>query len=153
MKKFSIYFLVIMFLFVTGCRTNASKEMITLEDFESISVNSNFMVVDTGEEYSDANYIVGAKKATLGNIEIEMLEYTDIASAETVHADHIDSFNLLKATGAYEIKDEGNNYYKYELVSNGYFMVSVRVENTLIYCKTLLNNKETVEDVFEKYGY
>ena len=39
------------------------------------------------------------------------------------------------------------------LISNGYYMISSRVENTLIFCKTNLDNKATVENVLGKLGY
>ena len=65
----------------------------------------------------------------------------------------LDSFNLLKSTGASEKKDKGDNYYKYFLISNNYYMVSSRVDNTLIFCKTLLTNKEEVDKVLDELGY
>jgi len=153
MKKLGIFLLVGIFLFVTGCSSNKSKVVVDLENFASITSNGSFSVVDMSGDYSDVSYIVGVREAKLDGIKIEMFEYTDVDSAKKVHEEHIDSFNLVKATGAYEIKDKGKNYYHYELVSNGYYMISTRVENTVIFCKTLLTNKDKVEEIFIELGY
>lgn len=153
MKRISIYFLMIVCLFVTGCGTDKVKEVATLDEFDNVSVNNSFVVNDNMESYKNVDYIVEAKKAVLNDIEIEMIKYTSSDYAKTVHDGQIDSFNLLKNTGAYEEKDKGNNYYRYALVSNGYYMVSTRVDDTLVFCKTLLGNKETVEKIYEDLGY
>ena len=82
-----------------------------------------------------------------------MIKYTDNESAEKVLEGHIESFNLLKSTGASEKDTKGDNYHKYFLVSNNRYMISVRVENTLVFCKTLITNKETVDKVLNELGY
>ena len=153
MKRISIYFLLIVCLFVTGCGTDKVKEVATLDKFDNVSVNNSFVVNDNMESYKNVDYIVEAKKAVLNDIEIEMIKYTSSDYAKTVHDGQIDSFNLLKNTGAYEEKNKGSNYYRYVLVSNGYYMVSTRVDDTLVFCKTLLVNKETVEKIYEELGY
>lgn len=153
MKRISIYFLMIVCLFVTGCGTDKVKEVATLDEFDNVSVNNSFVVNDNMESYKNVDYIVEAKKAVLNDIEIEMIKYTNSDYAKTVQDGQIDSFNLLKNTGAYEEKDKGNNYYRYALVSNGYYMISTRVDDTLVFCKTLLGNKETVEKIYEELGY
>ena len=48
---------------------------------------------------------------------------------------------------------KGKNYYRYELVSNGYYMINTRVDNTLIFCKVMLNDKETVDEILDELGY
>ena len=153
MKKLSIFVLIIMCLFITGCGEPKEKKVTTLSNFNSILVGKNFNVKDNMEEYTDVNYISGSKKATYGDIEIEMVKYTDVESAKKVQDAQIESFNLLKSTGAFEDKIKGNNYYKYILVSNGRYMVSTRVEDTLVFCKTLLQNKELVETIYNELGY
>lgn len=150
MKKFKICFLIVMCLFIVGC-SNESKEVVTLEQFSTVTSEKDFVVVL--QDYSKVDYIEEARKATLNGIEIEMIRYTDSEFAEKVQEEQIDNFNLLKTTGAYEEKDKGSNYYRYALVSNGYFMINTRVDNTLIFCKTLLENKESVEEIFDELGY
>lgn len=153
MKKLSIYLLMVMCLFMTGCGEEKTKELVTLDNFSTIAMNNNFVVSDNMEGYESVSYIEGSKKAVLDDIEIEMIDYTDSDSAELVLESHIESFNLLKSTGAHEKDSDGDNYHRYFLVSNNKYMISARVEDTLIFCKTDLDNKETVDKIFEELGY
>ena len=153
MKKLSIYILMVMCLFVTGCGVNKEKTVATLDDFNVVLVNNNFTVHDNMDDYNDVDYILDAKKALYEDVEIEMIEYIDSEYAKKVQDAHIDKFNLLKSTGAFEDTEKGNNYYKYILVSNNRYMISSRVENTLVFCKTMLENKEIVEKIYNELGY
>jgi len=103
--------------------------------------------------YQNVDYIVGSKIAKYDDIEIELVKYTDSDYAKKVQDSQIESFNLLKSTGASEKKNKGSNYYKYVLISNGYYMISSRIDNTLIFCKTSLGNKGAVEKLFNELGY
>ena len=150
MKKLSIYLFIIMCLFITGCGNNV-KDAVSLEDFSSVASGKNFVVML--QDYSNVNYINEARIATTDGIEIEMINYTDVKYAKQVQDEQIESFNLTKTTAAWEHKDKGKNYYRYEMVSNGYYMINTRVDNTLIFCKTLLENKEKVQEIFDELGY
>lgn len=151
MKKLNICLLVIVCLFMVGCTSNKTKETTTLENFSTELSNNNFQVVL--KDYSNIDYIVESRVGTYNDIEIEMIKYTDSSYADKVHGEHIESFNLLKSTGAAEVKDKGKNYYKYSLVSNGYYMISSRVDDTLIFCKTSINNKDLVDSIYTNLGY
>jgi len=153
MKKISISLLLIICLVMTGCGEPKTKELITLDDFNTILTNNSFSVSDNMSNYGNVSYIEGSKKAILDDIEIEMIDYTDSKSAEKVLEGHIESFNLLKSTGAHEGDTDGDNYHRYFLVSNNKYMISARVQDTLIFCKTDLDNKDTVDKIFEELGY
>lgn len=153
MKKLSIYFLVIICLFMTGCSSNKKKDIISLNDFDKILTDNGFTVSDNMSNYSNVDYIVEAKIAVIDDIEIEMVKYTTNDYAVAVQDNQIESFNLLKSTGAHEDKEKGSNYYKYVLVSNNRYMINSRVDDTLIFCKTLLENKEKVEEIYSELGY
>ena len=153
MKKIGIYLLIIGVLFVTGCSNNTVKTAATLDDFESVLVEQSFTVSDNMKEYSGVDYVLESKKAIYDDIEIEMVKYTDSEYAKKVQDSQIESFNLLKSSGAAEKNFSGDNYHKYFLVSNNRYMISVRVENTLVFCKTLITNKETVDKVLNELGY
>ena len=149
MKKLSICLLIIFSLFITGCG-NKTKVAISLEEFSQKASNMHFVV--TFEDYN-VDYINEARTASMDGIEIQMINYKEAKHAIQVQEEQIESFNLLKTTGAWEKKDSGKNYYRYETVSNGYYMINTRVDNTLIYCKTLLKNKDTVQNLFNELGY
>lgn len=153
MKKLSVYLLMIMCLFMTGCGEDKVKVSVTLDDFNTVLTNKGFTVNDNMNAYSGVDYIIDSKKAILDDIEIEMVKYSNSDYAGKVLDSQIDSFNLLKSTGAQEKKDKGSNYYRYSLVSNGRYMISTRVDDTLVFCKTLLENKEIVEEIYNELGY
>lgn len=153
MKKLNICLLLGICLFMTGCGEPKTKNVITMDEFTTITTNSNFTVSDNMKEYKNASYIDDAKVAVLDDIQVEMITYSTEDYAEQVIEGHIENFNLLKNTGAHEKNTEGENYHRYFLVSNNKYMISARVENTLIFCKTDLDNKETVDKLFEDLGY
>ena len=151
-KRYFILLGLVICLILTGCG-GGSKEVKSTSDFNTVASNNGFTVNDNMSTYSGNDYITGAMVATTSDITIEMVIYDSVENANKVQEGQIDSFNLLKSTGASEKKDKGDNYYKYFLISNNYYMVSSRVDNTLIFCKTLLTNKEEVDKVLDELGY
>ena len=144
-------FLLIIF-FVTGCG-NKTKVVASLDDFANVASNKGLTVADNIEGYQPVDYILEAKVAVDDDITIEMIKYSNEDYASKAQNSHIESFNLLRSTGAHEVKDKGNNYYSYELVSNGRYMFSIRVENTLIFGKVLLEDKELIEELLNDLEY
>ncbi len=153
MKKFFILF-ICLFLLV-GCtkESKESKEVRSISDFENASINAGFSVSDNMNKYVGVNYITSAWVATLDDISLEMVVYTDTDNLKKVQDEQIESFKLIKNTATTEHKEKGSNYYKFWMISNGYYMVSSSVDNTLVFCKTPLGNKEKIEVVLDNLGY
>ena len=142
MKKRYLLLGGIIFLLLTGCG-NTSMEAKSLSDFENAGNNNNYVVTDNKENYKNSDYIVEASLASYNDISIEMIVYDTSDNASLVQEEQIKNFNLLKSTGASEKRDKGNNYY----------MISSRIDNTLIFCKTPLSNKDKVENLINEMGY
>lgn len=140
-------------LFMTGCGEEKIKKVATLDEFSNIATSKNFNVTDNADLYANVNYIDGSKTVYLDDISFEMVVYSDVETATKSQDNHVESFNLLRSTGAHEEKDKGNNYYSYKLISNGRYMFSIRVENTLLFGKVLLEDKEIVEEIIKELGY
>ena len=153
MKCFKFCLLIIICLVITGCSSNETRSAISLKDFNNTAEFNAFTVENNMKAYASVDYILEASLATYDDITIEMIVYIDSEHASLVQEQHIESFNLVKSTGAHEIRDEGQNYYRYGLISNGYFMISVQVDNTVIFCKTFLDNKEMIDNIYNKLGY
>ena len=153
-KKNLLLLLLLICAFVTGCG-NKTKEVTTIDSFNDSATRNGFTVKDNLDKYKSDNYIVNASLATYNDdIKIEMIVYDSEESAIKVQDEQLKQFNLSKNTGAGgEKKDKGKNYYKYFLVSNNFYMLSTRVDNTLVFCKTLLSNKEKVESILNDIGY
>ena len=152
MKKKILLLGIFMLLLLTGC-DGGVHEVKNISDFETTAKSNGFTVVNNKDSYGEVSYIKEAVKATTSDIVIEMIVYDNADDAEKVLEEHIKSFNLLKSTGAAEKKQTGDNYHKYFLISNNYYMVSSRIDNTLIFCKTLVTNKEDVDKVLNALGY
>lgn len=152
-KSLSTLLLIMMCLLITGCSSKEIKEVATLDEFSTIAMNKNFTITDNMDSYDKIDYILGSKKAIYNDIEIEMVKYTDSDYAKKAQDNHIESFNLLRSTGAHEVKDKGSNYSNYELISNGRYMFSHRVDDTLIFGKVLLEDKDIAEEIINELGY
>ena len=153
MKKISVIFLVLFCLIITGCTSNKSKDVKSLSDFENVCVSNNFSVSDNMKEYSDVDYVSDAKAATNDNIKIQMVVYDNSEDAQKVLEDHISTFMTMKGSGSVINNDKGKNYYHFDMISNGYYMVSSRTNNTLMFVKTPVSNKELIDKIFNELGY
>ena len=155
MKKINLFLLIISILLFTGCGNDIkNKEIKSIENFNQVAINNGFNVNDNKENYTEYNYIIKASIATFGSdITIEMIEYDNKENAIKVQQSQINNFALLKSTGAKEKNIKGDNYHKHYLISNNHYMVSTRVENTLIFCKTLLINKDKVDNILDELEY
>lgn len=153
-KRYLLILLLFSFSFViTGCASSKTKEVGTLTDFEVKGANENFLINDNMSEYKDVNYVIDAKKAVLNDITVQMVVYDNNENAQKVHDSHIETFMTMKSSGTVINKDKGKNYYHFDMVSNGYYMISSRIDNTLIFVKTPVENKTIVNELFNNLGY
>lgn len=153
MKGKKIWLLVLVAFLCIGCASNKEKVMASYDNLNTVMTSNGFNLTDSKSNYADKDYIINSYLAVKDDITIEFIEYDTEDSAEKILKNHIDSFNLLKSTGASEKKENGKNYHKYILISNNQYMTSVRVNNTLMFCKTPLTNKDIVIKVFDDLGY
>jgi len=153
MKKFKLFLALCLIFFLIGCSSNEEKVAIDNNTFNSVLTENGFAVVDSSSSYQTESYIISASTGKYDDIEIQFIKYTDSTSAEKVLEGHIETFNLRKSTGASTINKKGKNFHKYILISNNYYMLSARVEDTLIFCNTPLKNKDLIEKILETIKY
>lgn len=153
MKKISFCLLLFICLFITGCGEEEVKVATTIDKFVEVSQNNNLLIVDNSDAYDVVDYIVDSRKAVVDDTEIEMVVYIDSEHADKALEHHIDSFETLKSTAAAEKEKKGNNYHSYFLISNNRYMISTRIDNTLIFSKSMLEDKELVEKIISELGY
>lgn len=152
MKRYSLFILIIICLLLTGCNDKV-KEAKGITDFQTVCTNEGFTTHSSMIDYKDYNYILDALKANNENIEIEMISYDTDESAKKVQDQQIDNFMNLKSANAIINKEKGKNFYKYSMISNRYYMVSSRIDNTLLFAKVSLENKDTIDKIFDELGY
>ena len=143
--------LIILILFMTGC--GSVKTATNVNNFENVALSKGFSTYKGSSSYDNISYITEYSTVSFGDTVIEMIVYDNSKNADKVQASHIESFNLLKNTGAQVIKEKGKNYYHYSLISNGRYMLSTRVDNTLIFCKVMLEHKDLVDSIIDELGY
>ena len=149
MKRKYLLLLVIFCMLISGCsNSNKTKDVKTSGEFNTVALNNNFTI------YENTNYILEAKIAKINeNDAIEMVIYKDVDSAKKVQEKQVEQFSVRKNTGASIDKDKGSNYYKYVMISNNMYMVSSRIDNTLVFCMTSLNNKDSFSKFIDQLGY
>ena len=91
--------------------------------------------------------------ATLDNITMEMVIYDTDENAIKAQDSQIATFNNMKGSGAVISKDKGENYYNYNMITNGYYTISTRIDNTLIFTRVPVDYKEQIDNVLNELGY
>ena len=152
MKRISLVLLGFFCLLLTGCG-GETKEVKTLKDFETSGTNNGFTVTDNLLSYNNAKYITGSYVAALDDTQVEMVVYDTEANAKKAQDNQIKSFKNIKSSGATGSSEKGENYYSFTLISNGYYMVTSRIDNTLIFSKTLIENKDKVTTLLDSLDY
>lgn len=153
MKKKLTLLLLIVIIFITGCTSNKSKTVIDSPKFTESATNNSFTVSDNSDNYKEQNYIISSTIAKIDDLVIEFVIYDSEDTAKKAQEQQIDNFNLLKSPNSFVNKSSGKNYYHYSMTSNNYYMISTRVENTLIFSKVKEEDKDKVENVINELNY
>lgn len=151
MKK--IFLLLVLVLFMTGCSSNVTKSAKNVNDLETLALSKGFTVDEENKDYDGVSYIREYSRVIHGESKVEMIVYDDSEKASKVQESHIESFDLLKSTGAQAKKESGKNFLHYSLVSNNRYMLTTRIDGTLIFCKVMVEDKELIESLIAELGY
>lgn len=151
MKKFKIVLMVMIVFLITGCASKV-KDVKSIDNFKNSAEEKDLIASDNIENYT-ADYINEAMIATRDDLEIEMIVYDNDENASKIQESHIKAFMNMKSTGSIIKKNKGKNYYKFTMISNGYYLVTSRIDNTLVFTKTLLKNKYIVDSILDKMEY
>ena len=153
MKKLKILLAIVLMGCLVGCASNEEKVAVDTNKVTDVLTANGFAVVDDSAKYKNESYVLKSITGKYGNAEIAFIEYSSADTAEKVLEEQIEKFSLRKSTGASTTNKKGKNFHKYILISNNYYMRSVRVENTLIFCNLPLSNKDLVEKLFNAIAY
>ena len=135
MKKIYLLCLCLFCLLLVGCSNGETKNVGSLDTFQTSCTNNGYTCIDRLPSYQadGITYITGSIEGTYEGSTLEMVIYDTVENATKIQDQQISSFNKLKGTAATVKNDKGDNYRKYTMITNGYYMVSSRVENTLIF--------------------
>ena len=152
MKKIKIISLCLLCIILTGCG-GKEKEAKTISDYLAVCDNNGLTSIDKMEQYTNDSYITDSKACVLDDEEIEMVVYDSSDSAKKAQDNQIEQFKSFRSTSNIIEKDKGKNYYKYTMITNGYYIVSSRIDNTLIFTKIILDDKETLDKLLNELDY
>ena len=152
MEKLKIISLCLLCMILTGCG-GKEKEVKTINDYQVACENNGLTMIDKTEQYKNDSYITNSKACILNDEEIEMVAYDSSDSAKKAQDNQIEQFKSFRSTSNIIEKDKGKNYYKYTMITNGYYIISSRVDNTLIFTRIKLDDKEAVDKLLNELDY
>ena len=158
MRKGKVLLLGVICLLLVGCGTKSknkeeSKETTLINNFEEVSTKNEFIFLDNKGAYPDDKEVVDAKKAILDDVVVEMVIYKDNKSAEKAQDKQIKDYKEEANESAKENKKEGKNSYKYILEYDDFYIVSSRIDNTVVFCRTVNQNKKKVDAILKELKY
>lgn len=152
-KVLSLLVLFIGIIFLTGC---INQKAITSDEFIKIVKENKFSVTDVTNNVADelaVNKVIIATSGT-GDYQIEYYDFKTEEAAKKAFEYNKKMFDTLKSN-IVKKKLEVNmgNYTKYSLVSNGKYMLTTRVKNTLVMINTDQKYEPIASKVIKALGY
>lgn len=143
---------VLTLLLTTGCAL--SKDSLTGEEFTKISDEKGMITADVKEQFAGYDYVLEANVAVSQEgwqIEHYVLETKE--DAKTMYSKNKSDFEKFSDSKNVSSVVEVGNYTKYTLETGEYYMVLSRVDNTLLYVKVPVNNKDSAVKLIDALGY
>jgi len=151
MKKGFVKILTISFVLLAswGC---ASKTSITTNAFSVILKKHDFEIIDISEQYKKYEDI---KTIFIGkNKEKYQIEYYVLKDEETTKKIFNKNLNNLSSlSSGVKTKTEGDNFIKYTITTNTYYVVLSKVENTFIYVETPSEYQTEINEILKEMNY
>ena len=150
MKKKSTFLLLIIMIILTGC----SKNSLTTADFKTIAEKKGFMLTDVTNEYKSANFVQeGTVAESVDGWQIEFYILDSEENAINMFNINKDDFEKNKSEAFVSKSSHSSNYSKYSLTSDEYYMYIVRIDNTFLYTKVMIEYKESAKKLIQNLGY
>ena len=153
MKRISLICLVVICLLLVGCGSKEVKEVKNLDNFQTLMLNADFSVNNNINNYQEYDYITGSYLAVKDGYTIEMVTYDNEDSAKKAYNNLTKKFKEMKASGATADTSKGANFQTYKMISNNYYMVTSRVDNTMMFTKAPLEYKDEIDKLYTDMGY
>ena len=141
MNKKIVILIIICFL-LGGCGKGVKE--ITIEDFKQVCTDNNLLFMN--EEIDKTN---NTSICSLVNGNITMTIYDSAKKAKKESKNNIDKMNEEMS------KDSkiSNKNGKYVMESDLYYMINLRVDNTIIYASSTSDDKDIIDKIFREIGY
>ena len=134
-KKLSLIAVLVLFaLTLTGCLNKSVK---TTDDFVKLAEEKEMKITNAIDQFGYVDFIEEANVATADGWQVEFYVLSDVAEAEGMYETNVAKFEAKKANSSTETSAEMGNYDSYGLTTGGFYMYVARVENTLIFYKSI----------------
>lgn len=152
--KLKISLLIISLISVFSFYGCNSKKTISASDFSQKVSQMGYTLEDVTNQYTSNDNIksVITAKANEG-YSILFFVFDDDISATGMFNSNKNSFESYKSKSAVQNSIKFVNYSSYELTSNGYYMYTCRIDNTLIYVKASDTYKENIKKLIKDIDY
>lgn len=151
MKKYFIKIITIIFILLANCGCT-NKSVLSTTAFSSVLKSHDFEIIDITNQYSKEPNIdkvyIGKNK---DKYQIEYFIILNEETAKTIFNENIKAYNNL--SGTTKTKVEGNNFIKYTFLTNSYYVVISKVENTFIYIEAPIDYKNEIDIILEEMNY
>lgn len=151
MKKMCIKIISIIaiILCTSGC---GNKTPINTNTFASVLGSKEYEIVDLSKQYSSNQNIKNVIIAkNVKNYQIEFYTLSDEETAMNLYNENYANFQSVNSSS--QIKKSGDNYSKYTLTTDNYYLVVSRVANTLIYIEAPILEKDFIDSILKELDY
>ncbi|MCI8345560.1 MAG: hypothetical protein HFJ42_06375 [Clostridia bacterium] len=134
---------------------NREKKVITASEFVSRMQSKRYITQDVKSQFEEYDYIKEAYVASDRDYsyQIEFYELLDENYATMFYTTNKAIFESYKDNNSIETDVDGKNYSKYTLKVNEQYMLLSKIDNTVIYLKVDIKNKDNINKLIKELGY
>ena len=151
MKKKVFILGIIALIFLTGCN---NKTAITTDIFTEKAKENGLLITDAISQFKDATFIKNATIAqSVDGWQIEFYILEDENYASSMFEKNKLTFESEKTNTSIEKRINGKSNNRYELTTNNSYMYLSRIDNTLLYMKSDISNKDNIKSFVKILNY
>lgn len=134
---------------------NREKESITAPEFVNNMQSRRYITQDVKSQFEEYDYIKEAYVASARDYsyQLEFYELSDENYATMFYSTNKSIFESYKDNSSVETNIDGKNYSKYTLKVNEQYMLLSKIDNTVIYLKSDIKNKDSINKLLKEIGY
>ncbi len=156
MKKIRGVLIISLFMSIfllTGC---FNKKPISADQFKNTMEKKGFVISDATNQFSTYSFV---KKVYVASekeykYQIEFFEFASDTNAQASYDSNKTNFESFKGSVSKEnIKIEGKDYSKYQNISNGKYMLTIRAKNIVLFVNASDKYSNEIKSVIKNLGY
>ncbi|MBQ9012529.1 MAG: hypothetical protein IJ094_03025 [Bacilli bacterium] len=152
-RKVMILSLFMSIFLLTGC---FSKKPIGPDQFKNAMEKKGFVITDATNQFASYSFVkkvyVASEKSY--KYQIEYFEFASDTNAKAAFNSNKANFESFKDSISKEnIKIETNDYSKYQNISNGKYMLTIRAKNIVLFVNASDKYSSEIKSIIKGLGY